>query len=109
MKGIVIKNDLFNIANRLKQINKKYFIVYNKQTKKFEVHFKRNFHTLELVLPFERLDIRTINYVLKTKIENKKALLEEIENHNKKLEEQNNRKIKNDVINKILKTQEVNK
>ena len=91
MERLLIKSDLFNITKRIKQIDKKYFIVFNKKTKKFEVHYKRNSSTLELVLPFDRLDKRTLDFVLKTKMENKQKLIEEMEKNNQKLEDEKNR------------------
>ena len=91
MERLLIKSDLFNITKRIKQIDKKYFIVFNKKTKKFEVHYKRNASTLELVLPYDRLDKRTLDFVLKTKMEHKQKLIEEMEKHNQKLEDEKNR------------------
>lgn len=93
----IIKNDIFNIAKRLKSIDKKYFIVFNNDRNKYEVHYSRAKNTYELTIPYETLDARTINFVLKTRIQNKQKIFEEIENSNKKLEQQN---IKN-LIEKI--------
>lgn len=93
MERLLIKNDLFNICKRIKQIDKKYFIVLNKKTKKFEVHYKRNFSTLELVLPFDRLDKRTLDFVLKTRMEHKQKLIEEMEKNNQKLLDENNKNL----------------
>ncbi len=36
-----ITNDLFNIANRIKQIDRNYFIVFNKKKLNYEVHNKK--------------------------------------------------------------------
>ena len=93
----IIKNDIFNIAKRLKSIDKKYFIVFNSDRNKYEVHYSRAKNTYELTIPYDTLDARTINFVLKTRIQNKQKIFEEIENSNKKLEQQN---IKN-LIEKI--------
>lgn len=93
MERLLIKSDLFNISKRIKQIDKKYFIVFNKKTTKFEVHYQRNSSTLEIVLPFDRLDKRTLDFVLKTKMENKKKLIEEMEKNNQKLEDEKNKKL----------------
>ena len=93
MDRIFISHDLFNIVKRLKQIDKNYFVLYNKKSQKYEVHYKRNFGTLELVLPFDRLDKRAIDLVLKSKIENKQKLLKEMEENNKKLEQQQSQKM----------------
>lgn len=91
MERLLVKNDLFNISKRIKQIDKKYFIVFNAKTKNFEVHYKRNTSTLELVLPFDRLDKRTLDFVMKTKMERKQKLLEEMEKNNQKLEDEKNK------------------
>ena len=93
----IIKNDIFNIARRLKFIDKKYFIVFNSDRNKYEVHYSRAKNTYELTIPYDTLDARTIDFVLKTRIQNKQKIFEEIENSNKKLEQQN---IKN-LIEKI--------
>lgn len=93
----IIKNDIFNIAKRLKSIDKKYFIVFNSDRNKYEVHYSRAKNTYELTIPYDTLDARTIDFVLKTRIQNKQKIFEEIENSNKKLEQQN---IKN-LIEKI--------
>lgn len=81
-----IKSDLFNIVKRIKSINSKYFVLYNFKRKKYEVHFKRSKNTYELTIPFDTLDARAVNLVMKTKMENQKKLLEEIEESNKKLQ-----------------------
>lgn len=93
MKNIVIKSDLFDISNRIKSIDKKYYIVFNLQNGKYEVHYKRTKNTYELTLPFTELDARTIEYVQKTKIENQKKLIAEMENQNALLEAENVKKI----------------
>ncbi len=92
---ILIKHDVFNIANRIKQINKNYFIVFNKQTNKFEVHNKTLKNTLCLVLPFKQLDVRTLTYVLKSEKIDEQFL--EIEKNNKKIENSNSNKIKDKI------------
>ena len=90
----IIKSDLFNISNRIKQIDPKYFVVFNKKRKKFEVHYKRLKNTYELTIPYDNLDSRAIDFVQKTRIENRKKILEEIEKSNKLLEVENQRKRK---------------
>ena len=93
MEKIFISHDLFDIVKRLKQIDKKYFILYNKKSQKFEVHYKRSFGTLELVLPFDKLDKRTIDLVLSSRVENKKKILKQMEENNQKLEREKNQKL----------------
>ena len=97
MNNQVIKRDVFDIVKRLKSIDTKYFVIYNFERHKFEVHYARAKNTYELTIPYDTLDARTINFVLRTRIQNRKKIFEEIENSNKKLEQQN---IKN-LIEKI--------
>lgn len=87
---IKINHDVFNIVNRLKQINKNYFVMYNKKTNKFEIHNKSYANTLCLTLPYSSLDARAINYVLKS--EQVEQVLLEIErnNQNLKMQQKNN-------------------
>ncbi len=92
---IKINHDVFNIVNRLKQINKNYFVMFNTKTKKFEIHNKAYANSLCLTLPYARLDARAINYVLKS--EQVDETLREIELHNKKLELQEQNKISDKV------------
>ncbi len=82
----VIRDDLFDIVKRIKQIDPKYFVLYNITRKKFEIHYTRSKNTYELTIPYDGLDARTVDFVLKTRIQNQKKLLEEIENSNKKLQ-----------------------
>ena len=82
----VIKSDLFDIAKRIRRINSKYFVVYNLRRKKFEVHYKRSKNTYELTIPFDTLDARAVEFVQKTRMENQKKLIDEIEKNNQKLE-----------------------
>ena len=88
---IKINRDVFNIVNRLKQINKNYFVMFNVKTKKFEIHNKAYNNTLCLTLPYPRLDARAINYVIKS--EQVEETLKEIEVNNKKLELQNEKNL----------------
>ena len=97
MKNIVIKNDLFDISNRLKSIDKNYFVVFNTAKQKYEIHYKRAKNTYELTLPFNFLDARTIDFVQKTRMENKELIFAEMEKANLKIEAEN----KNKILNKI--------
>ena len=82
----VIKSDVFDIVKRIKSINSKYFVLFNKTRNKFEVHYKRNKNTYELTIPYDVLDARAVDFVQKTRIQNQKKLLEEIEKSNQKLQ-----------------------
>lgn len=86
LKYIKIDNDVFDVVNRIKQIDDKYFVLYNLSRKKYEVHYKRAKNTYELTLPFDTLDARAVLHVQKTKVENQKKIFAEIKVENQKLE-----------------------
>lgn len=86
MKFKKIKNDLFDIASRIKKINSGYFIVYNYKKSRFEVHNKNQpANTLSLVSPYHKLDVRLLHLVQKTSINNASKVLKEIEKTNEKI------------------------
>ena len=91
---IKIYEDVFDITKRLKEIDRNYFVVFNTKKQKFEVHNKSQKNTYCLSVPYNTLDIRTIFLTLKSRRENIDKILEEIDVNNQKLEQENNRKIK---------------
>ena len=83
---IPITHDVFDIVNRIKNIDKDYFIMYNLRNKKFEVHnYKNTPNTYSLTLPYNGLDTNTLYYVQKTHISNIDNVLDEIEKSNNNL------------------------
>ncbi len=83
-----IKHDVHKIAKRLKNIDKNYEIYFNNITKEYELHHKKQREDLGngllLILPFETLDKRAIDYVLKTRVQNI-----DIEHLSERLEKEN--------------------
>jgi DNA-binding transcriptional regulator GbsR (MarR family) len=77
------------IPERLKQIEKGYFVVFNHKNGSFEIHHEDGLpnDSFQLWIPFKELDQRTIDRVLETRIENAKALMTLMERQNAKLEE----------------------
>lgn len=93
----ILSDNLF-ITSRLKEIDSSYFVVFNTKTNKYEVHSKRQAeNTFCVGLPFSKLDERTIDYVLKTRVENIEKIIQNIEKNNKKIEK-NNKKL---ILNKL--------
>lgn len=97
----VIENDLFDISNRIKNIDRDYVIYRNMQNKKFELHNTRYSPSLQLVLPFDELDMRTIDYAVNTRVENIKKVAEEMEKENQRLEKENYTKMQNDILERV--------
>ena len=94
MMLIKIYEDVFDITTRLKEIDKDYFVVFNTQKNKYEVHNKSQKNTYCLSVPFSGLDSRTIDLTLKTRRENIDKLLKEIEQNNETIEKDAGRKTK---------------
>ncbi|MDE5561997.1 MAG: hypothetical protein K2J01_00340 [Clostridiales bacterium] len=86
MIGRVIDDDLFGVCRRLKSIDDGYFVFLNYKTGKFEVHNKKDTPTLCLVLPYDRLDERTVRTVLYTRAERAREIVERMERENARLE-----------------------
>ena len=100
--NIQIKHDVYNIAKRIKNIEKNYFIVYNTSKKSFEVHNSRQIGTTYcLTLPYKELDERALKYVNYTKSENIEKILNKIDNENKMLESAEKSKVLSNVFEKI--------
>lgn len=81
-----IKNDLFDIVKKIKEINPRYRVFRNIVKHRYEIYFQNGVNlTLELVVPFDKLDYRTVNLINKTKVENADEIFDEIEKSNEKL------------------------
>ncbi len=96
---IEIKNDTFNVVDRLKAIDSDYVVFFNKRLNRFELHTANGRGTvLSLVLPYSSLDVRAVNLALYTRRERSEKLYAEIENSNRKAEQ----KRVNDVIERAV-------
>lgn len=82
---IPITNDLYDIAARLQSVDSDYRLFFNPKRARFEVHSAAR-HTMQLALPFDELDARTVDYVLQTRVANARALFDEIAAHNASVE-----------------------
>ncbi len=82
-----IEHDVYNISNRIKDIDSGYFIVYDTECARFEVHnyFEKG-TTYCCSIPYNTLDERTLNYVVHTRSANIENILDEIDRDNKRVE-----------------------
>ena len=86
MYGLIeIKNDLFDVARRLKSVQPFYKVYYNVLRRRYEVHDART-NTLSFAVPYPELDGRTVQYAKYTGVSRAKQLFADIEQHNAKLE-----------------------
>ena len=67
-KLIIIKNDLFNISNRIKNIDKNYYICFNKSLKQFEVHHKKQPDTTFCFVAGKTLNASVLTKAIKTSV-----------------------------------------
>ena len=81
-----IKRDVFDIADRVREVDEAYFIVRNHKRGCFEVHARgQTPSTFCLTVPFSELDARTVELVRKTRAENAKKLFAEMERENERM------------------------
>ena len=77
-----IKADLFDIAKRLKEIDERYVLYRNLKLNRFEIHANG---ALQIVVPFARLDARTLELARSTRMEYVDKLVREMDEHNDRL------------------------
>lgn len=92
-----IDTDLFDIANRLKEIDENYVVYRNKKLHRFEIHANG---VLQIAVPFDRLDARTLTLARETRLENMARLIARIDKENERLDAQKRRKIIEDCLSK---------
>lgn len=82
-----ITNDVYNIANRIKDIDKGYYVLYDTSRGNFEIHHSHQADTTYCVtLPYKTLDERALNYVLHTRVDNIENIIEDIDRENMRQE-----------------------
>lgn len=76
-----ITEDLFDISQRVKEIDEDYFVVYNEKLNRYEIHNRKQYNdTLSIIVPFNRLDKRVLDKLNETKIERKEEIYSMLEN-----------------------------
>lgn len=87
--GYNLDGDLFDVTARIREIDPSYFIRYNCVKRRYEVHSRKVglcATTMQLVLPYDRLDERTLILTARTRRERAREYLREIENENRENE-----------------------
>ena len=91
MKGLIpIEKDVFSVADRLKEVDERYRVYRNTLDHRFEVYVGE---ALQFVVPFQKLDARTVEYARKTRIERVNKIVQELDKENDLLEKRKNRAI----------------
>lgn len=86
---MLIERDVHDIAARLREIDAEYTLHYDMAKGRFELHGKDD--ALMTVFPYDRMDVRMVEYARKTRRERAVRLLEEIESANARAEESETR------------------
>lgn len=83
---IPVLSNAFDIPQRLKEIDPRYFVMFNTTSQKYEVHVKgQPDTTLGLTLPFDELDARALGYVQERNQEHFEAIARQIDIQNERL------------------------
>nr|DAS14111.1 MAG TPA: hypothetical protein [Caudoviricetes sp.] len=74
--------DVFYIAGRIKELDPAYYIMFNRNSGRYQVHAGTGRDTLQLDLPFDILDSRALSYVRQTAVTRINEYLAEIDRAN---------------------------
>lgn len=91
---IKIESDVYDIVNRIKEIDDGYYIVYNTAKMVYELHNSKQPYSYCLTIPYDEIDNRLIDLICVTNIRNIDNIIEDIDNNNDKLEKEKMNKFK---------------
>lgn len=94
MAKIKIVSDTFDICERIKKIDKYYYVVYDTIKKVYEVHNSRQISNTFCITIGKRLDMRALSKLMLSSISNLDKIISDMTKHNEKLEQENSRKVK---------------
>ncbi len=85
---VPVTSDVYSISERIKAVDERFFIMFNRKTQRFEVHVKgQPATTFGCELPFDTLDARALEYVRKYSAARTQSLARDIAAHNDRLAE----------------------
>lgn len=94
MALIKIENDIFFLAERLREIDPDYFIALNTKSKNFEVHnSSQPINSFCLLVPKNKLDPSLVEYVRKTRANRQKNCLQKLRRQTKKCKNKTSKKL----------------
>lgn len=104
-KSFEIESDCLDVIERIKEIDKDYFVVFNLDKRKFELHNRSQWkNSYCLTFPFDTLDVRCLDYVKKTSAKNAEALFAEMEIENEILRKRQCKQVLNDFEEKLYES-----
>lgn len=96
-KSFEIESDCLDIVKRIKAIDQDYFVMFDLNLKKFQLHDKSQKNSYCLTFPFDSLDERAVDMVLKTRVQNADEIFAQIEADNKRLQEKRVKEVLDDL------------
>lgn len=89
--SILVDSNVFNIPERIRDIDPDYFVIFNPKTQKYELHHRKQDVSFCVEFPFDELDGRAVEYVNETKIERIRSIKRQMEEKNRLIEEGQNK------------------
>lgn len=99
---ILVKSDVYNINKRIKKFDSSYRLVYDIMSKKYQIYSTNLGVAVELIcgvplsyvceIPYAELDVRAIQHLYDTSVENIESIIEKIDDENLRLEHQSESK-----------------
>lgn len=86
---VKITHDLFDIATRIKELDERYEIYFDTDAQKYYIYA---LGVRQLTLPYDKLDVRTLDYVYEARVENAEKILKEIDEYNYRSERESVKK-----------------
>lgn len=103
---IKIESDIFDIVDRIKDIDEGYIIVYDDIKNKFEIHNMNQINTYCFTSKYDTIDSRIIKEILELNISNIDTIIDDIDRNNTLIEQNMYNKMKDDsnyIIREIYK------
>lgn len=89
---ILVESDVFDINERIKDIDEDYYILFDISKERYELHHKKQLNSYCFSYPYKTLDNRLIDLIYVSSINNIDKIIEEID--------KNNIEIENNIMNK---------
>lgn len=84
---IKVESDVFDICDRVKEIDEGYFILYDTNKNIFELHNSNQCDTFCLTIPFKHLESNLLDLINLSSITNIDKIIDDIDDNNRILEE----------------------
>lgn len=83
MSLIKINNDMFNIVQRIRDIDKNYYVLFNTKSRNYELHHKAQKYSSFCLNLGKTLDAKCVNKTLKTKSSNFVKIFNDLDFNNR--------------------------